>query len=584
MLSPEEQELLAAIEAEEAQGQGRKPADTEMIQNMLSPEEQEQLLALEAVEQEEMIQPKSFFQNVADSAQIQLESAGNALSAGYLPQLQAGFEKVNNFIASPTGDVDEKLKAQGFKLPEEKSYVQMRDENIKRQEAQAERNPYAAAAGTVAGIATTLPVAGASNLISKGVGGFSRLMNSAATGGAFSALANPGDVEGVVNPVQLAERSSNAYKGGALGAAGQTGGEAIAKIGETVKKAPGSLEKLAKIKAFKAAGAMLKDFRAARGDKAAEEIGETLLSKNIVKAGDGIEDIAAKTSAAKNEAGQTIRGVYGKVRDHINNLAADTSPQGIKAQSLIQKTALSGDEAALRVETRLSKFQKNNLGNTEVKGKMDEVLTDLKALGPDADISDWLAARNSLDDRINYSKKMGELPLLQQQLQATRDEMTKMLQNRVRTLGKVVKDPELITTLRQANKEYGQLATVERFATDRVARDNANRFFSLGDRISSGAGATIGVASGNSPEERIKNGLIGFVGGRVAAKYGRHSTAMAAKGAQTLGKALQKPANFAKYGEPLIEAAKRSPEELQALIQQFAQDPKFQKLSTQGTP
>jgi hypothetical protein len=345
---------------------------------------------------------------------------------------------------------------------------------------------------------------------------------------------------------------------------------------------PDTLDKLSKIKAFKAAGAMLKDFRAARGDKAAEEIGDTLLKKGIVTAGDGIEDIAQKTAAAKAEAGNKIRQVYNQVRNHIGEIAKDTSPQGQKAQALVQKTALSGDDAAARIESRLLKFQKNNLGNTEVKGKMDEILTDLKGLGPDADISDWLSARNSLDDRINYSKKMGELPLLQQQMQAARDEMTKMLQNRVRTLGKVVKDPDLIKTLRASNKEFGQLSTVERFANDRVARDNANRFFSLGDRITSGAGATIGIASGDTPEERIKNGLIGFVSGRVASKYGRHSTALAAAGAKKLSEALKKPAAFAKFGEPLIEAANKSPEDFQALLNSLANNPEFQKLATQG--
>jgi hypothetical protein len=149
----------------------------------------------------------------------------------------------------------------------------------------------------------------------------------------------------------------------------------------------------------------------------------------------------------------------------------------------------------------------------------------------------------------------------------------------VRVVGKITKDKNLINELRQANKEYGQLATAERVAKDKIARESANRFFSLGDRLTGGAGAAIGASTGNTPEERIKNGLIGLVSGSVAGKVGRYSLPVAARSAQKLGNALKQPANFAKYGEKIIEAAKRSPEEFQALINQFGKDPEFIKLA-----
>lgn len=512
---------------------------------------------------------------IGDRAMTQLESFGNAVSFGYLPQIQAAFEKIN---PDPSGGLDDELRAQGFTVPSQ-DYVDLRDENIMRQEGQTGRNPYDSAAGMVAGIATQAPIiattAGMAGL-GKVPGLVARTKDAIATGFGLGAVTNPGDIQGQVNILQGAERLKGASIGGTTGALGQAGGEAIAKTGSAIKNAPAALEKLSRTKAFKAAGAMLKDFRNARGDRSAEEVGEVLLSKGIVKAGDSIEDIANKTTLAKNEAGQKIRNVYDEVKNRLASMGPNLRPREVK---LLDSTKLNGNKIAGDIRVRLLKDQKSMVGATEVKGKMDEILADITALGDDASIADMLAGRNSLDQRINYGKKMGELPLLQQQMSAARQEITKAIQNRVRAVGVVVKDKSLIKTLKDSNKEFGQLSTVENFATDRIARDNANRFFSLGDNVTSGATGAIGALTGDTPEERLKNGLIGFVGGRLTAKYGRHSTAVAATGAKRLAEALKKPAAFAKYGESLIEAAKKSPQEFQALINQLGKDPEFVKLS-----
>jgi hypothetical protein len=71
--------------------------------------------------------------DLADRAQTQLESFGNTVAAGYLPHLQALQEKY--LMPNPNAEVDTQLKAQGFNTEEEPSYVQMRDQNIKRQES-----------------------------------------------------------------------------------------------------------------------------------------------------------------------------------------------------------------------------------------------------------------------------------------------------------------------------------------------------------------------------------------------------------------------------------------------------------------
>jgi hypothetical protein len=605
-LTPEEQAELQALRQEFNAPKIQIPAQAQAptSQGGLSPEEQAELASLrnefggarnpgqslsdlpkntgvvnEGVPQQTQPQ-RSFGEEVLDRAQTQLENFGNTVSMGYLPQIQAAFEKLG---PNPTAYTDEKLRKEGFVLPEDR-YVDMRDQNIKRQQAQNERNPYDAAAGTLTGIAVSTPVTtGANALLTGGKAaksGFSRLKDSARLGAVLGLVANPGDIEGVVNPLQATERLENTAKGGALGAAGQGIGEGAAKVSETAKSAPAVLDKVAKTKAFKAMGAMLKDFRMATGQNAPEEIGDTLLKKNIVSAGDTLEQMAEKAGIARQETGQKIRDVYGKVKESLNYLKSGPVSKGVSAreQKLLDMTKLDGKKLADTVNGKLSRGFKNNLDNTQAKERVQSVIENLKGMGDDIDLQDLIDARRNLDESINYSKKLNEQPVVQQQLKTVRDVLHKSIQNRVRVVGKVLKDKELINELKTANKEYGHLATAERVAKDKIARESANRYFSLGDRLTSGAGATIGAATGDSPEERIKNGLIGMVTGAAVGKVGRHSLPVAARTAQKLGEALKKPANFAKYGEPLIEAAKRSPEEFQALLNQLGKEPEFQML------
>lgn len=536
----------------------------------LSKEEEAELFALRQ-EFSAPQAPSSFM----DRAQTQLESFGNSVTLGYLPQIQAGFEKVNNFISDPSGGVDAQLEAQGFQLPKQ-DYVNLRDENIKRQQGQAERNPYDAAAGMIAGIGVQAPLlAGA--VIPKAAGMAGRVGSSIATGFSLGAASNPGDTEGQVNPLQGQERLSNAAMGGALGAGGQLVGEGVARVGSAVKNSPVFLDKVSKIKAFKAAGATLKDFRSARGNNSPEAIGETLLSKNIVSAGDSLEDIASKLSAARKETGQSIRDVYSRVKDSLSgNGAQSFTPKEVK---FLNKTKIDGKKIADEARVKILDAFKNNLGNTEEKKKVLTVLDDLAAMGDNIDINDALEAKINIDAQMNYSKKINELPIVQQQLKTVRDYINKSIQDNVRAVGIVIKDKGLVKQLKTANKEYGQIATAERFAVDKVSRDSANQFFSLGDNLSGGAGATIGAASGDSLEEKVKNGLIGYVTGRVANKYGRASLPIISRSAKLLGESLKKPAALAKYGEPLIEAAKRSPQEFQALLNQFGKDPEFIRIT-----
>lgn len=519
--------------------------------------------------------------DLGDRAMTQLESFGNTVSMGYLPQIQAVFEKIN---PDPSGGLDEQLKAEGFTLPDQ-SYVNLRDENIKRQESQGQRNPYDQAAGMIGGIVTSAPMLGAAgrlvNAGSKGASGFARLKDSARIGASLGGVSNPGDIEGVVNPFQSVERLKNTGVGAGLGVLGQSAGEGIAKAGEVVKSLPKVLESFSKNAAFKSTGAMLKDFRAAFGRNSTEEIGETLIKKNIVAAGDSFDDIAKKATAAKEETGKVIGATYKTVEDALAQ--ASQSKYLSRADRLrLKASEIDGAKIARSAKGKISKMSRNDTANSKLTAKAQESLDNIESRGKSVTMSDLLEIKTNLDGDINYSKKMGELPAVQQQLKHIRDSVNKMIQDRVRVAGKIIKDDSLITNLKQSNKEYGHLATAQRTAADRVSRESANKFFGLTAHIDGVGGGMMGVATGDNLEDKIKNGVIGFFAGKMANKSSRYALPVASRAAEKFGRAMQKPANFAKYGEPLIEAAKRSPEEFQALLNQFGKDPEFKRLSTQG--
>ncbi|MHB8484058.1 MAG: hypothetical protein ACYDBV_15280, partial [Nitrospiria bacterium] len=155
-------------------------------------------------------------------AMTALESFGNGLSLGYLPHLQALGEKIEtpvlNYLTGKNVPTDD--------------YLSARDANIQRQQQQMQANPKTALAGNIAGGLTTgiatmglmapaaeagtaANVAKTASLASKVGQG---VMTGAKVGATFGAIANPGDTQGEISPLQLSQRAQGAYQGAKFGA------------------------------------------------------------------------------------------------------------------------------------------------------------------------------------------------------------------------------------------------------------------------------------------------------------------------------------------------------------------------------
>lgn len=258
------------------------------------------------------------------SAQTFLEHAGNMATLGYLPQLQAATKPAIYGILN---------KIYGTKI-DPGSYVESRDENIRRLQQEEEENPNAALAGKITGGvggAAALPLP---KLAGLGAGIMGHIARGGVYGAATGALSNPGDTEGVVNPVQGLERTGNAISGAGIGAA--TGG--VVGLGEKVfrglKNSPQSARQFAEEKAFKGSGAMLRDMRTAEERDQVRELGRFMLDKGLIKPGDTFDDVAQKATRLNEDAGSRLDRVYSEAGKSTQGRTFGFSPTADKQSVL----------------------------------------------------------------------------------------------------------------------------------------------------------------------------------------------------------------------------------------------------------
>lgn len=186
-------------------------------------------------------------QSAPDTNQGQafLEGYGQGATFGYLPQIQAGVAPAQDWAMEQIAKSDFGARLMGVPqgaTVDSGDYLQRRDENIARQERLARENPATYAAGNVLGAVATTAMAAPLATTGRGAQAASaldRVKGAAKAGAAFGALANPGDKEGEISPVQARERIINAIKGAAIGGALGAGTEVAAsglKAGANVSK------------------------------------------------------------------------------------------------------------------------------------------------------------------------------------------------------------------------------------------------------------------------------------------------------------------------------------------------------------
>jgi hypothetical protein len=460
-------------------------------------------------------QRRELFAKQPARGQAELEQFANAATMGYLPQLQA--------LAEPamTGGLNA-ITGQNIQ-PD--SYVDSRDANVRRMQQQQEEFPATSTRSGLMGI-------GAQALVTPGMGPTKSILGAAAKGlgmgAAQGALQNPGDTEGKVDPIQGEERYQNAKTGAKWGGLIGLGAGVGGKVGQMLEKAPAATKKAAEATAFKGSGAMLKDFRQAAGKNSVEPIGRFMLDKQLIKAGDTVEDVAEKALSFNKNAGKELDTVYGKAAKAFENPdVAQKMPSFNPTRDKAELVKIVSDELG------------DSVGGKGAVAKLSSYLDDLAEKYGDSPLPPRIAndVKGYMDEAINYSRNpLTKQPNDEKAFSAARKWLADRIEAGVDYLGKASGDKALAAQLKEANKNYGMSKQVHGIAKDRVQRISANNSFGLTDSIAGGAGGMVGAVGAAATGERDPRniGLASIGAGLLSAA--------ASKGAKTYGPGLMSAA------------------------------------------
>jgi hypothetical protein len=421
-----------------------------------------------------------------------LEHFGNAATLGYLPQIQAGVEKLT---PDPGADTDADLKSQGFKISQpENSYLSDRDENLKRMALEGKEHPVASAAGTVGGIvgggllaSAALPVGEAATLgnglvgpVTRGADLANKVVQGIKGGAIAGGLANPGDTEGEIDPIQAEGRAKGAALGAAIGGAVPLAQQAISSGATSVGD---YLRNKAALKATRSLGRPTPT-QATRMAATGQDVtlGRDLLDQGAIPVLGTPGRIAGRVDALKEQAGENIGNL---IKSGGDSKMIDSQKLGIQ---ILDSPELAQMRKTPGMESTVSAIEKQ-VNTLAQNGEMT--------------LGEAQTLRQGIDKSINFNKASpdmrGAQEGLYQQRTAIRDAMNDAVNGLPSSPGQ--------DALKVANRRYGNLSTAQDILEKQMGRDQANRAVSLTDTIA-GAG---GMA---------KHGLPGLALG-AANKFGR---------------------------------------------------------------
>lgn len=489
------------------------------------------------LEQAQSIQTQKMTPPPMSMTDAALVKGGEGVSLGTRP-IFAG-------LGAAAGDLSGQLERKGkpFDFGELKNaFTEGRTGAIDEQKKAQADHPYISTAANIGGSLLSAP------LIPAGAG----LAGAMKVGGIMGAGQ-------AVGSAQSLPEAAMDIGGGVIGGAG---GHALA--GTVGRVAASPIESLAENKAFKAAGAVLKDFRSAfnKDPDKINELGRTMIENDLVKAGDTVSSIAQKSEALKRETGQQIGKVYDKVLDSLTDPASGIHPE---VAMQIQAAGFHPEMQADEMKSVVSQLLQGKPGSTGAINKASQVIDELAVNGNNITPQHALELKGDIDHMINWSKKSSDLPMDQDALKIVRDYIQTRLNDQVGALDQVLQNPQS-AELSRLNQMYGNVATIANVSRDRVLRESANQSFGLGDKISGGLGATLGLGVEHAmrgADHGIAPLLIGgaaIVGNKMARTFGN---AAVSEGADKTAQALVNSSSYIPAIQQLLSpspAANMSPQ------------------------
>lgn len=311
-----------------------------------------------------------------------LEGLGQGLTLGYLAQLQAKAEPLTDRLFNAVTGNETEAAPMSQLYSNDKNYLESRDANVQRQDQLKEKNPYvyggSEIAGNVIGGLAVAPLATA--------GKAGKLKQAAMIGGAYGFLTNPGDVQGVVDELQVGSRLKNALVGTITGYGAQVGIDKIAKYSKGLAKTlvnkanERAIKKQAKLEMSMAPGSTKGTIRPSSG-------------KDVLSA---LKDNA--DSIRPNSKTKATNKVY--------------SEMGLEDLSPVQMQAkVAGEPTPAQYAEALLKSKDVNLYNKQLKQSqsLDNVLEKFKEVGAPNRETFGASVNSQIDDGLKAAgKTIGE--------------------------------------------------------------------------------------------------------------------------------------------------------------------------------
>lgn len=436
-------------------------------------------------------------EDYAGDSKAALQGFGQGASLGYLPQIQAAAEPAITKIGDLITGQD-----QYSELP---PYVERRDKNIELLEKLQKSNPKSMLAGQVAGTLSSLVAPGAALSkvapIAAGATGAdivgaltTRGLANAAAGIGTRMVANPGDVKGVVDPLQSQPRAQTiADNPGALALdlAVPFAGQALSSAGTAVRNKAGEL-------AFKALGPYAKQARNAMASGKVQDVGKTMLDTGAVG---GIP-----TSY------QGLADRLGSLRQSSGKELGDTVAKMAQAESGVP-ISLSRGEMAEQLEKKLINTQATDAAdvldqNARMQSRIDAVRTNNGAESSTIPLLEAEMKKRAVQKTINYNRPYGsDIP----EAEIFNREYANQLRKGVEKGGEelAVKTGFDVNKFKELKNTSGNIISADEIVNNRNGREFANRFLSPSDYGVGAMGAAVGGMSSGSPEERMKHAALG---------------------------------------------------------------------------
>lgn len=487
--------------------------------------------------------PKSW-QKIGEAQPKEAGIAGEDTARGFL----SGLAKETSFGYAPqiAGNIEAAVGKAGelLGLSDPKPFEQRKQEVIQRfkdyETETMEKAPVASTIGRVAGFAAPMKATG---LLMKGASkALPAISGMAQTAPKIAQIGKSAAEAGIIAGAQqtdgdMQERLHNAAMGALTGGAFTAGGQAIGAAGKQLSEA-------AKGMRIKGAGAMLKDFRNIFDRGQLDELDEFLKSKKLVGPGSSVASVAEKAARIQKETGKKLGDLYNQAKQKLSD---PKFAEKLNSAQAFQKAGFAPkfqkDEILSAVTSDLKGEVGSRTGVQAVSNYLDDIVSQY---GDDIGIVEARQIKSAIDRSINYSRNpLSPDPIKEQAFRSLRKYVNQRIDDQVNLLDEVL-GGQGSKALKQLNKEYGNATTVLDMATDKFARENANRLMGFSEQVLGGAtGLGYGIISGD-PVSALGYGLLGAGGARLGKKFGPGFGAPLMQGAgglmQSAGKGMLRTA------------------------------------------